>query len=185
MVGCLSLTSLADQRWPSTAHLHHTREEGDSSSHIDYVMISEHAAHAATNLDIDLDSVLGNRHGAARGLDHAIITVDIDVRVVLGVGVEAKAAHHRRAVSQIKYSDKERVQRFRVFAEKQLRKNGFHGDMNAVLGELELTAELRDHAREEKDRDSATWEQRRWRGKWDNPPDDHTLRWKISTALIV
>ena len=87
----------------------------------------------------------------------------------------------RRPVSQIKYSDKARVQRFRAFAEKKLQGDGFRSDMDATLGELELTTELRDRARKEKERDSTTWEQRRWKGTWESPPDDHTLRWKIST----
>ena len=95
MLAALHLRSCAEIRWGTAARQIATRSEGATSSHIDHVFITDTAATSVDEFAVDGDSGLGTGHGDERGLDHSILVVDLDVRSLLGVGIdEAEGCAH-------------------------------------------------------------------------------------------
>ena len=135
---------------------------------------------------MDEDSGLGTGHGEERGLDHSVLVIDLDVRSLLGVGIDtAKVASTTRRAA-IKYSDKKRVERFREYATGGFTKRDMDGALTALIGALELDTALRDRGRTERElNEGAPWESPRWQRRWNPNEDDGALRWRVSTALEV
>ena len=186
MLAALHLRSCADIRWGTAARRIATRVEGSSRSHIDHAFITDTAATSVDEFAVDEDSGLGTDHGDERGLDHHVLVVDLDVRSLLGVGVDAPKAVATKRRASIKYSDKARVDRFRQYATDELTRRDMDGALTALIGDLTLDTALRDRGHTERDLDEgAPWESLRWQRRWNPSEDDGTLRWRISTALEV
>ena len=116
MLSVLHLRSCAEVRWGAGARHITTRSDGAAHSHIDHVFITDTAATAVDEFAVDHTSVLGNGYGDERGLDHNVLVVDLDVRSLLGIGVDKGKASVTRRRAAIKYSDKKRVERSREYA---------------------------------------------------------------------
>ena len=176
----------AEIRWGTAARQIATRSEGATSSHIDHVFITDTAATSVDEFAVDGDSGLGTGHGDERGLDHSILVVDLDIRSLLGVGIDALKAAPTKRRAAIKCSDKKRVERFREYATGEFTKRDMDGALTALIDDLALDTALRDRGRTERELDEgAPWEALRWQRRWDPAKDDGTLRWRISTALEV
>ena len=186
MLTALHLRSCAEIRWGTAARKISTRSEGTARSHIDHVFITDTAATSVDDFAVDEDSGLGTGNGDERGLDHNILVVDLDVRSILGVGIEKSKAVPTKRRAAIKYSDKKRVERFREYAMGEFVKRDLEGELTALIGDLALDTALRDRGRVERELDEgAPWESLRWQRRWNPSEDDGTLRWRVSTALEV
>ena len=182
----LHLRSCAEVRWGAVARQITTRNEGAAHSHIDHVFITDTAATAVGEFAVDDNSVLGNRYGDERRLDHSVLVVDLVVRSFLEIGADkGKASVTKRRVA-IKYSDKKRVERFREYATNDFDKRDMDGALNDLIGGLALDAALRDRGRSEREAvEGAPWVALRWQRRWDPRLDDGALRWRVPTALGV
>ena len=149
MLAVLHLRSCAGIRWGTATRRIATRSEDASRSHIDHVSITDTAATSVDEFAVDGDSGLGTGHGDERGLDHNVLVVDLDVRSLLGVGTDTKNAVSTTRRAAIKYSDKNRVERFREYATDEFAKRNPDGAHAELIGGLTLDTALRDRGRTE------------------------------------
>ena len=75
--------------------------------------------------------------------DHAALFADVDVGKVLGPTSVEKVTTPKRRRSEIRYSDKQGLERFRMFAEQLYEKRGFEAKMQDLIGDVELDDRLR------------------------------------------
>ena len=61
--------------------------------------------------------------------DHAVLFADVDVEKVLGLTPVKEVTTPKRRRSEIRYSDKQGLERFRAFAEQLYEKRGFDAKM--------------------------------------------------------
>ena len=161
--GDVSVRSCVEVRWGAAARQITTRNEGAAHSHIDHVFITGIPATAVDEYAVDDNSVLGNRHGDERGLDHSVLVVDLDVRSLLRIGVDKGKATVTKRRAAIKYSNKKRVERFREYATHEFDRRDMDGARHGLIGVLALDAALRDRDRSEREADEgAPWEALRW-----------------------
>ena len=150
-----------------------THSEGAAHSHIDHVFITDIPATAVDEYAIDDNSVLGIRYGDERGLDHSVLVADLDVRSLLGIGVDKGKATVTKRRTAIKYSDKKRVERFREYATHEFDRRNMDGVLYDLIGDLALGTALRDRGRGEREADEgAPWEA--LRGRRGKHPDRGT-----------
>ena len=96
------------------ASLHFKTRKGDEvhqPSHIDYIMVSSRSVSAIKSFGVAAPADLMVDY------DHSILFCDLDVTRLLELGARKPAATlPQRHKSQIRYSDKKRVARFRTYA---------------------------------------------------------------------
>ena len=121
--------SAAQSRWKA-ASLHFKTRKGDKvhqPSHIDYVMVSSRSVSAIKAFGVAAPPDLMVDY------DHSILFCDLDVVQLLELGARAEPEDlQQRHKSQIRYSDKKRVARFRTYASDLYEKKG-HGSQGARL----------------------------------------------------
>ena len=120
---------------------------------IGHVFITDTAATAVDEFAVNDTSVLGNGYSDERGLDHNVLVVGLDVRSLLGIGVNKGKAPVKKRRAAIKYSDKKRVERFREYATHEFGKRDMGGALNGLIGDLALGASVRDRGRSEREAD--------------------------------
>ena len=76
-------------------------------------------------------------------IDHAVLFADVDVVKVLGLTPTEEVTIPKRRRSEIRYSDKQGLERFRTFAEQLYEKRGFEAKMQDLIGDVELDERLR------------------------------------------
>ena len=86
---------------------------------------------------VDADATLMHDFG------HAVLFADADVAKVLGLASVEEVTTPKRRRSEIRYSDKQGLERFRTFAEKLHEKRGFDAKMQDLIGDVELDDRLR------------------------------------------
>jgi hypothetical protein len=158
------LGSCAEAAWPQ---MHQTfQTHGDDSahgdSHIDYMLMTTSSASAVRRFGID-----DNNPGITedRGGRHSALFDDVDVNAVLGLGVPSSAGGGvQQHKSQIKYSDKPRLARFRNFATEFFDTRGLDGAVSALIGDVVLNEQLREEGeRCRRDHEEKGWDEVRWR----------------------
>ena len=179
MLTDLSLTSAAQSRWKS-ASLHFKTHKGDEvhrPSHIDYILISNRSVSAikafgvAAPVDLMVD------------YDHSVLFCDLDVTQLLELGARKTAEDlPQRHKSQIRYSDKKRVARFRTYAADLYEKQGVANKVHKLIGDLVLDDTLAELGREAREADAAAgWDACHWRPN--AQAGVSTLRGKIDEAM--
>ena len=125
MMTRLGLISCAEARWPDShrGFLTHRAGEGQAHSHIDYILITESQAASVRRFGVDADDTL------MHDFDHAVLFADVDVVRVLGLASVEEVTMPKRRRSEIRYSDKQGLERFRTFAEQLYEKRGFEAKM--------------------------------------------------------
>ena len=100
-----------------------------------------------------------------RGGQHSALFDDVAVNVVLGLDVpRSDGGGGQQYTSQIKYSDKPRLARFRNFATEFFDKRGLDGAMSALVVGVVLNEQLREEgARGRRDHEERGWDEVRWR----------------------
>ena len=179
MLTDLSLVSAAQSRWKA-ASLHFKTHKGDAvhqPSHIDYILISSRSVSAIKAFGIAAPAELMIDY------DHSVLFCDLDVTQLLELGTRKPAPDlPQRHKSQIRYSDKKRVARFRTYAANLYDKQGVAEKIQALIGDLELNDTLTELGREEREAEAAKgWDTCHWRP--DSQADVATLRGKIDEAM--
>ena len=115
--------------------------------------------------------------------DHSILFCDLDVKQLLELGERKQAATlPQRHKSQIRYSDKKRVERFRKYATDLYEKEGVSDRVNGLIGDLALDGALTELGRVAREADVAAGRDAcHWRP--DSRADVSTLRGKIDEAM--
>ena len=108
---------------------------------------------------------------------------DLDVTQLLELGTRKPAPDlPQRHKSQIRYSDKKRVARFRTYAADLYDKQGVTEKIQELIGDLELNDTLTELGREEREAEAEKgWDTCHWRP--DGQADVTTLRGKIDEAM--
>ena len=121
MMTRLGLISCAEARWPDShrGFPTHRAGEGQAHSHIDYILITESQAASVRRFGVDVDDTL------VHDFDHAVLFAGVDVGKVLGLMSVEEVTTPKRRRSEICYSDKQGLGRFRTFAEQLYEKRGF------------------------------------------------------------
>ena len=131
MLTDLNLTSAAQSRWKA-ASLHFKTRKGDEvhqPSHIDYIMVSSRSVSAIKSFGVAAPADLMVDY------DHSILFCDLDVTQLLELGARKPAATlPQRHKSQIRYSDKKRVARFRTYAADPYEKQDMAGKVHELIG---------------------------------------------------
>lgn len=129
-------------------------------SHIDYLMISESSSGAVRAFGIHAEPNLCDNRGGR----HAALFADVDVVAVLRLSDEAVPVTPPKRTSQIKYSDKKRVGRFREYADVLFEKRGVDEMLNVLIGDIVLDDELQGDSERDWDEEmSRGWGEVHWR----------------------
>ena len=157
MLTDLSLVSAAQSRWKA-ASLHFKTRKGDEvhqPSHIDYVMISSRSVSAIKAFGVAAPPDLMVDY------DHSILFCDLDVTQLLELGTRTMPEDlPQRHKSQIRYSDKKRVARFRTYATDLYEKKGVATKVHDLIGDIVLDDALAERGREVRDADAAAgWDE--------------------------
>ena len=155
----------------------HKGDEVHRPSHIDYILLSKRSVSAvqafgvAAPEDLMIDYV------------HSILFCDLDVKQLLELGERKPAATlPQRHKSQIRYSDKKRVARFRDYATDLYEKHGVSNKVQNLIGDLALDGTLTELGRVAREADAAAgWDTFHWRQN--KQADGSTLRGKIDEAM--
>ena len=135
MLTDLSLVSAAQSRWKA-ASLHFKTHKGDAvhqPSHIDYILVSSRSVSAIKAFGMSAPAELMVDY------DHSVLFCDLDVTQLLELGARKPAPDlPQRHKSQIRYSDKKRVARFRTYAADLYDKQGVAEKVHKLIGDLEL-----------------------------------------------
>ena len=179
MLTDLSLVSAAQSRWKA-ASLHFKTRKGDAvhqPSHIDYILISSRSVSAIKAFGVAAPADLMIDY------DHSILFCDLDVTQLLELGTRKPASDlAQRHKSQIRYSDKKRVARFRTYATDLYEKQGVAEKVRKLIGDLALDDDLIKLGREAQAADAeAGWDACHWRPN--KLADVATLRGKIDEAM--
>ena len=119
-------------------------------------------------------------------LDHAVLFADVDVARVLGLVSEEEVAAPKRRRSEIRYSDKQGLERFRTFAEQLYEKRGFEAKMQDLIGDVELDERLRQQGEDDrKERERRGWDAVHWRYGTGITGDEGGTRWRIDEAMAL
>ena len=176
----LGLISCAEARWPDLhrGFLAHRAWEGQAHSHIDYILITESQTAPVRRLGVDADATL------MHGFDHAVLFADVDVAKVLGLTSVEEVTTPKRLRSEIRYSDKQGLERFRTFAEKLHEKRGFDAKMQDLIGHVELDDRLRQQGEDDrKERERRGGDAVNWRYGTGSTDDERGIRWRIDEAM--
>ena len=121
MMTCLGLISCAEARWPDShrGFLAHRAGEGQAHSYIGYIRITESQAALVRRFGVDADATL------MHDFDHAVLFADVGVAKVIGLTSMEEVTTSKRRRPEIRYSDKQGLERFRTFAKKLHEKRGF------------------------------------------------------------
>ena len=179
MLTDLDMTSAAQSRWKA-ASLHFKTHKGDEvhrPSHIDYVLVSKRSVSAIKAFGVAAPADLMIDY------DHSILFCDLDVAQLLELGERKPAATlPQRHKSQIRYSDKKRVARFRNYATDLYEKHGVSDKVHGLIGDLTLDGTLTELGRVAREADAAAgWDACHWRPN--RQADVSTLRGKIDEAM--
>ena len=132
---------------------HFKTHKGDAAhqpSHIDYILISSRSVSAIKAFGIAAPAELMIDY------DHSVLFCDLDVTQLLELGTRKPAPDlPQRHKSQIRYSDKKRVARFRTYAANLYDKQGVAEKIQALIGDLELNDTLTELGREEREAEAA------------------------------
>ena len=88
-------------------------------SHIDDILITEPQEASVRRFVVDADATL------MHNFDHAVLFADVDVGKVLRLASAEEVTTPKRRRSEMRYSGKQGLGRFRVFAEQLHEKRGF------------------------------------------------------------
>ena len=182
MMTRLGLISCAEARWPDShqSFLTHRAGEGQAHSHIDYIFITESQAASVRRFGVDADATL------MHDFDHAVLFADVDVVRVLGLTSEEEVVVPKRRRSEIRYSDKQGLERFRTFAEQLYEKRGFEAKMQDLIGDVELDERLRQQGEDDrKERERRGWDAVHWRYGTGSTGDEGGIRWRIDEAMAL
>ena len=123
-------------------------DEVHQPSHIDYIMVSSRSVSAIKAFGVAAPADLMVDY------DHSILFCDMDVTQLLELGARKPAVDlPQRHKSQIRYSDKKRVARFRTYAADLYDKQGMAGKVRELIGDLALDDTLTELGREAREAD--------------------------------
>jgi len=94
------------------------------------MLIMESQAAPVRQFGIDADGTLMQDFG------HAVLFADVDVVRGIGLTPVEEVAMLKRRRSEIRYSDKQGLERFRTFAEQLYEKRGFEAKMHDLMGDI-------------------------------------------------
>ena len=96
--------------------------------------------------------------------DHAVLFADVDVGKVLGLMSATEVVTPKRRRSEIRYSDKQGLERFRAFAGQLYEKRGLETKMQDLIGDVQLDDCLRQQGEDDrKERQRRGWDAVHWR----------------------
>ena len=113
-----------------------------------------------------------------------MLFADVDVAKVLGLASVEEVTTSKRRRSEIRYSDKQGLERFRTFAEKLHEKRGLGAKMQDLVGDVELDDRLRQQG--EVDREGRKRRGKgavHWRYGTGSTDDERDIRWRIDEAM--
>ena len=182
MMTRLGLISCAEARWPDSHRgvLTHRAGDGQAHSHIDYILITESHAASVRRFGIDADDTL------MHDFDHAVLFADVDVVKVLRLTPVEEVTTPKRRRSEIRYSDKQRLERFQTFAEQLYEKRGFEAKMQDLIGDVKLDGRLRQQGEDaRKEWERRGWDAVHWRCGTGSTDDERGIRWRVDEAMAL
>ena len=118
--------------------------------------------------------------------DHAVLFADVGVRKVLGLASVEEVTTPKRRSSEVRYSDKQGLERFRTFAEQLYENRGFEGEMQDLIGDVELNDRLRQQGGDgKKERERSGWDAVHWRYGTGSTDDERGIRWWVDEAMAL
>ena len=120
-------------------------------------------------------------------IDHAVLFADVDVVKVLGLTSAEAGTTPKRRRSEIRYTDKQGLERFRTFAEQLYEKRGFEAKkMQDIIGDIELDDHLRQQGEDDrKERERRSWGAVHWRYGTGSADDERGIRWRVDEAMTL
>ena len=118
--------------------------------------------------------------------DHAVLFADVGVGNVLGLTSVEEVTTTKRRRSEIRYSDKQGLERFRTFAEQLYEKRGFEAKMQDLIGDVELDDRLRQQGEDDrKERERRGWDAAHWRYGTGSTDNERGIRRRIDEAMAL
>ena len=109
-----------------------------------------------------------------------------DVGKVLGLTPTEEVTTPKRRRSEIRYSDKQGLERFRAFAEQLYEKRGFEAKIQDLIGDIEPDERLRQQGEDDrKERERRGWDAVHWRYGTGSTDDERNIRWRIDEATAL
>ena len=115
-----------------------------------------------------------------------MLIADVDVGKVLGMAPVEEVATPKRRRSEIRYSDKQGLERFRAFADQLCEKWGFEAKVQGRIGDVELDDRLRQQGEDgRKERERRGWDAVYWRYGTASTDDERGIRWRLDEAMAL
>ena len=118
--------------------------------------------------------------------DHAVLFADVDVVKVLGLTSAEEVATPKRRRSEMRYNDKQGLERFRTFAEQLYDKRGFEAKMQDLIGDVELDDRLRQQGEDDrKERERRGWDAVHLRCGTGSTDGERGISWRVGEAMAL